>query len=145
MRNIQSKEWNCNNTCKTSCCDKMFLPISKDNIERLNTGRLILLNKEFNDYNWLELHDGITVDRIGSREYYVHFLPDIRLQVKENSYNNEMYLQVDSRCSMLLKNNKCKIFRGRPKTCRIGLCPKESTDKSYRWFWEEANKNGSTN
>lgn len=131
---LKGKTWNCNNQCGADCCSDLFLYLSPSQRVELENERNYTVPSNYTDFKWLKLHKGVKIEKMlgGNRKitplkkYKIIFHPHL---------GTDMLYMVD-KCSKLLPNGRCKIYRSRPEACRNADCILFTKNKIIRWYGE---------
>ena len=134
-------EWNCNNKCKNNCCSEIFLPLTPSQKITFDLNKWWTVRPDQYDLKWLKFHDkGIFIDKLDDGRRKITLLTD-DYKMLLHPMTGIQYLWIKTRCKMLLQNNKCKVYRNRPITCRRADCMLYSPNKKERWFGENSTMN----
>lgn len=132
------KQFTCNNKCGKDCCSELFLPLTvatKDEFEK--TG-VLTERKEYTDMRWLRLHSGIKVRDITTSHVSIQLEDGVPHEILFCPVNNNHYLHIESKCRMLMKNGRCRIYRKRPKICMVAKCPAFDPDAVLQWLGQNS-------
>lgn len=119
---VKGKDWSCSNQCQHNCCSEVFIDLSKEQKQIFDKHKTIILDNNATDFRWLGFHKGITINKISSTERELIFDDNIITKTIYFQKGLQHILHIDSVCSKLLPDNRCKIYRIRPKVCRVGKC-----------------------
>lgn len=111
----------------------MWLQISTKQKETYLKQGFFYAKRDWTDWRWLSYHKSITVVLEGN----------LRKVIIDMSYQPKLIyhpvlkkdmIYIEDKCIKLLSNNKCAIYRIRPKACKIGECPVFTTNKVWAWM-----------
>lgn len=128
------KEWNCNNKCKLSCCEEIFLPMPNQIKKLFNEHNFWVVNAGYCDWKWLKLHKAIKIEKLFGGHRKLSINEGFSFEFKFNSYRGYEELYIKNKCEMLLSDKKCQIFRNRPEICKIAECPVFSSKKEIQYY-----------
>lgn len=131
---VKTKNWSCNNQCKSNCCDYMYLEIDDVQEKSIKESRSFRVGPSYTDFRWLKLHDGIFVSPIKDFERVITLRDDISFKIYVHPISNKKYVYIKSKCTQLLDNNRCKIYQRRPNVCKKGVCIVYDKRKEIQWF-----------
>lgn len=133
---IKGKEWKCNCQCQSNCCSEVFLPINQAQKKSIQEKGFWYVDHDYTDFRWLKLHKIFKVEKTSNKKERKITILKTKYEFKYNQFINQEMLYVQDKCSMLLPDNKCKIFRNRPDICKKAECIVFSIKKSIRWYGE---------
>ena len=126
------KDWKCNNKCGSNCCSEIFLPLSKDQKELLELNGEYIVDNKYADFRWLGFYKGIEVKKLKNGWRLIKVVSPY--EIKYHKFLLKHMLYIEGKCDKLLKNDKCKIFRNRPQTCKVSLCAVFEKDNKINWY-----------
>lgn len=135
-KQFKDKEWMCNNNCKKDCCSDLFIVLTDALKDAYEKSGCLILNSKYLDFRWVALHKGITVQKPDAKTRKIIISDDINKKIVFNPHNNRHYLYIETSCSKIDKDGKCKIYRARPNICRFAKCTFSSVVPETHWFWE---------
>lgn len=139
MIKIQGTEWVCNNQCKKNCCSELFLPMPPAYKKMFVESGYWIANNNYTDYTWLAYHKAIITEKLPNGDRKIFLAKDVEYRIVFNPHKGYEEIYVQNKCSMLLDNNKCKVYRARPQICRKALCPVFDIRKSIQFYAENGN------
>lgn len=134
------REYSCFNKCKSNCCSDVFLPLTNAMKEEYEATGMMTAKKDYTDWRWLELHDGISILRPDKRYRLIGIMKGLESEIILCPANNIHYLHVKTKCRSLQDDGKCGIYRARPYICRVAKCPAFDKDPEANWIWENSTK-----
>ena len=131
---IEGKSWNCNNQCKSDCCSEIFLPITVDQRTSFEKTRSFEVDNNYADFTWLSYHKAYTIEKLDSGKRKLTLKEGLSWKIIFNPFRNCDEIYVGDKCSKLLPDGKCKIYRARPQICQKAQCPVFSTIAKIQFY-----------
>jgi hypothetical protein len=119
---ILTKEFVCNNQCKSDCCSEIFLPMPPQYKKMFIEHGYWIADQNYTDYDWLSYHKSIKIEKLEKGYRKLSFSGTTPFDFIFNPFRGYDELYIKDKCSKIMDNHKCKIFRGRPVICRRGQC-----------------------
>lgn len=128
------KEWTCHNQCKSNCCSDFFLPLTDKQKEDFEKNGYVKVTNSYADFRWLKYHKSVTIEKSHVLRTIKFNKKDFEWKIIYNPILKTNMLWINDKCTKLLSNGKCGIYRMRPKACRVSKCPVYSGDKLLKWY-----------
>lgn len=133
----KAKQWNCNLQCGSNCCDFLYLWIPPGMHKIVEKSRCMIVGTKQFDLKWLKLRKEIEITRLDDKVVRITIKERVPFKIIEHPLTKHHYLHVpSSKCTKLLPNNKCGIYRTRPELCRKSICIAYTKDSRFHWFGE---------
>lgn len=132
---IKGIPWNCGNSCKANCCSEIFLPLPTAYRDMFEEHGYWIANSNYSDWRWMEFHKEVKTEKMdgGSRKIWIDH---VNFDIIFNPFQGYDEIHIHSPCSMLLPDNKCKVFRSRPEICKRAECIFFSKKPELRFYAE---------
>jgi Fe-S-cluster containining protein len=96
--------------------------LSKEQRKSFEEQGFWIANNNYTDYQWIQYHKSLKIEKMKGGTRKITFLKNVPLTIIFNTYKKTDEIYLLDKCTKLLPDNKCKIFRGRPQICRKARC-----------------------
>jgi hypothetical protein len=134
---ITGQSWNCQNACKFNCCSEIFLPMNQKQKDSFEQRRFFIVDNNYTNWVWISFHKSLLVEKLDKGFRKISFFDEQPFRIVFNPYRNCDELYIPDKCSKLMENGKCKIFRARPDICSKALCPVFDLRRSVQFYAEK--------
>lgn len=135
MLKIRGKVFSCKNNCGSNCCSSVWLKLSPDQRVSLTNKGFFVVKHDYTSWRWLKFHKKFKIDKLDKGDRKITVLTK-DYKIKWNPFENSDFIYVEDKCIQLKPDNKCKVYRNRPKICGVGECIVFSKRKSLQWMAE---------
>jgi Fe-S-cluster containining protein len=119
---LEGKDWECMNQCKSNCCSEIFLPLSPAQKTSFEKEGFWIADNNFTDYDWLNYHKALVIEKKDKGFRKISLQKDVSFEFIYNPYTNFEEIHILDKCSKLLPDGRCKVYRARPVICKKSLC-----------------------
>ena len=130
----KAKNWNCNNICGVNCCSEIFLHLTPEQRVSFDTEGFFIAPSEYSDWRWVGFHKNVFLEKLKDGSRKVSLSPDVEYEIIFNDTISMDVIKVKDKCSKLMSNGKCKVYRARPDICSRAECPVFSTNPRAIWY-----------
>lgn len=132
-----AKPWQCNNQCKSSCCNAMWLRVTPEERASINKRGYFIVKSDYCDWRWMQFHNQVKVEKLDGGLRKIIIMKPID-KIVYNPYVKSDFIYIEGKCDKLMENGRCKIYRNRPIACKLAECPVFSENSSKQWFAENS-------
>jgi len=120
----------------SNCCSEVFLPLNKAQQKSIEEERSWTVDANFTDFKWLKYHKAFNVINTGNRgERLIQIKEGYDYEFKKHPFlPAHTFLYVQDKCSMLLSDGRCKVFRNRPEICKKAECIVFNERPVINWY-----------
>lgn len=141
MKFTKLREWRCNNQCKHSCCNALWLKVTPEQRASINKRGYFIVDKDYipdkGDWRWVEFHKQVKVEKQDGGMKKIIILKPID-KILYNPFQKCDFIYIEGKCNKLMKDGRCKIYRNRPNACKVAECPVFSENSERQWFAENS-------
>lgn len=131
---IHGKDWSCNNQCQSNCCSEIFLVLDEEQKQSYETKGYFIADNNYNDYNWLKLNKALKIKKLLGGNRQITIDKTYKSKLLYHPVIKKDILYIDNKCSKLLDNGRCGIYRIRPQACRKGRCFVFEDNAELNWI-----------
>jgi Fe-S-cluster containining protein len=121
---ISGKDWTCNRQCKSDCCSEIYLPLNPEQKKSFEADGSWVVDNNYSDFGWMEYHKCLKIEKLKGGDRKITFLGgNVQHKIVFNPFKNTDEIYILDKCTKLLTDGRCKVYRARPEICKKALCP----------------------